>query len=585
MNYLDSNILTVAFKSVKKSNIFIIILITILFSLVSLMFPLLTKNIIQDLENQKLEISSVTFLVSFLILKTVLEAIYTYSLSKLGAKIIQTSRISIYNQIMSYNTGFFDKNHSGKLSSRIINDTEIIKDLITEDIPEVINGTIMIVGTIVIMTWLDWKLTTIILIVIPIIFIFIFPLLKKLDGLGEIQQVEKASFISRTQEIFKNIKTIKSHNAELYEKNTVTNNINNLYNATLKENKILSVISPLLNLLLISGIIIIGIYGIYRVSNESLAFGTLVAFIIYILQIINPITSIGTFWGQYQKAIGSLKNLNQIIDKKNIEHIGYQDFSFNEKIKFNNVSLRINQKNILKNLSFEIKKGQHLTIVGPSGAGKSSIINLLEKFYVPTEGNIYIDNINYGNIKINDLRKKIGLVSQNTSIFNDSVFNNIIYGNEKKDISMQKLEDAIKNARLDSFFNKYDYNSIIGEDGKTISGGEKQRFNIARLFLKNPEIILLDEPTVSLDNKSKGKIESSLEKLTEDKTSIKITHNLEEIEDNDYILFISQGELIGKGMHLELMEENIEYKKFILKNNKELDLYGTKKSSFKITRS
>ncbi|AAO06183.1 ABC transporter (plasmid) [Staphylococcus epidermidis ATCC 12228] len=562
------NILKIAIDNKsKKIYLAVIIIISLIFTLASLYFPLIIKNIITELEKNKVSVFIICYLILFLILRSVMESINEYLIAKLGNIVIKDLQQNIYDRIVNYPISFFDEYNSGDLSSRLVNDTEVIKDLITFHIPKVINGLVMIVGAVCLIVLLDWKLTVLILLISPVIFGIIFPLMKKLENTGEIQQNEISNFISKTQETFKNIRMVKASTAEQSESKSISRYINNLFKVNLYESKVMSLVSPLVNLLLIFGLLIIAGYGAYRIQNDTLTLSTLIAFIIYSFQLMSPISSISSFIGEYHKSNGAFKSLTVILSKdiENAKNTYKYNFKLEDKLIFDNVSLEFKEKKILDNISFKLNKGESLTIIGPSGSGKTTLLNVIEKFYYINSGSITIDGIDINDINTQNLRYNIGLVSQDIPIISGTIKDNLLYGLNNVSITNFEIKDILKSTMLkDLVINQIDgINSYVGESGNRLSGGEKQRINIGRVLLKNPNIILLDEATSNLDNESKSEIINSISEITQDKTVLKITHNMHELKEDEQILFIENGKIIFKGKHGELLKNNERYKKFI----------------------
>ncbi|MEW9137807.1 ABC transporter ATP-binding protein [Bacillus wiedmannii] len=549
----------------KKLLLSTIIIVSILFTVASLVFPLLVKDIVDEFSVNKISLWMIGGLVLFLIAKSIIESVNQYIIAKFGNMIIRDLQKNIYTKMLHFKVDFFDEHHSGELSSRIVNDTEIIKDLITYHIPKLVTGVIMILGGLTLTIILDWKLTIVILIISPFIFGIIFPLMRKTEQTGDRQQKEISVFIAKTQETFKNIKMVKASTAEKHEKSIMYKCIDRLYNANLYESKIFAMVAPLVSLLLILGLLIVVGYGAYRISVGTLSISTLIAFVIYAFQMMTPMSSISGFIGEYHKANGAIKSLNTIMNNNEIEQTSNTKYAFQNEVSFKQVNFGYKDNLILKNITFNIKRGEALTIVGPSGSGKTTLINLLEKFYFPTNGEITIDNVNINQLNTYELRKNIGIVSQGSSLISGTILENLLYGLDEKYIDESIIREALRYANLEEFVEKQKdkLDTNIGESGDKLSGGEKQRLNIARLFLKNPDIILLDEPTSNLDIESRNLVLESIKTLTKGKTVIKVTHNLEEVKPDDNILFLEDGEIVCKGSHERVSEINKRYKEFI----------------------
>ncbi|HDX9529958.1 TPA: ABC transporter ATP-binding protein [Bacillus thuringiensis] len=549
----------------KKLLLSTIIIVSILFTVASLVFPLLVKDIVDEFSVNKISLWMIGGLVLFLVAKSIIESVNQYIIAKFGNMIIRDLQKNIYTKMLHFKVDFFDEHHSGELSSRIVNDTEIIKDLITYHIPKLVTGVIMILGGLTLTIILDWKLTIVILIISPFIFGIIFPLMRKTEQTGDRQQKEISVFIAKTQETFKNIKMVKASTAEKHEKSIMYKCIDRLYNANLYESKIFAMVAPLVSLLLILGLLIVVGYGAYRISVGTLSISTLIAFVIYAFQMMTPMSSISGFIGEYHKANGAIKSLNTIMNNNEIEQTSNTKYAFQNEVSFKQVNFGYKDNLILKNITFNIKRGEALTIVGPSGSGKTTLINLLEKFYFPTNGEIKIDNVNINQLNTYELRKNIGIVSQGSSLISGTILENLLYGLDEKYIDEFNIREALRYANLKEFVEKQKdkLDTNIGESGDKLSGGEKQRLNIARLFLKNPDIILLDEPTSNLDIESRNLVLESIKTLTKGKTVIKVTHNLEEVKPDDNILFLEDGEIVCKGSHERVSEINKRYKEFI----------------------
>jgi subfamily B ATP-binding cassette protein MsbA len=323
-----------------------------------------------------------------------------------------------------------------------------------------------------------------------------------------------------------------------------------------------SPISEFLGVLATSGVLL---YGGNLVLNEFIQPDVFIGYLILFSQLISPFKSISKAVYDSSQGIAALERIEKITlqDQLIKNSPGTpQPISFNKEISFNNVSFKYNQEQVLENISFKIKKGETVAIVGHSGAGKSTIADLLIRFYDVVEGSINIDNVNVKKINLSQLRNLMGVVTQDSILFNDTVINNIAFGVEIE--NSQVLESA-KMANADEFIQNLDekYETFIGDAGNKLSGGEKQRLSIARAIYKNPEILILDEATSSLDTKSEKAVQEALNRLMKNRTSLVIAHRLSTIQNADKIIVLDNGKIVEKGSHKELVAKNSFYKKFI----------------------
>lgn len=533
-------------------------------SITGLVIPLFTGKAVDDFSADNI---TPTFLVVFLIAflsNAFLSGLGIYLMSKIGEKIIFSIREMLWNHIIHLKVSFFDKNESGELMSRITDDTKIINSFVAEKLPNVIPYIITLIGSIIILFILDWKITLIALVSLPVYVLIMIPLGKVVQQISNKTQNEIAHFTGLLGRVLGEMRLVKLSNAEEKEKKNAKDNLLEIYLLGLKDAKIFSIIQPLTSIFTLITIGLILAVGGLRVSDGTITAGTLVSMLFYVIQLTVPLINISTLFTDYQRAIGSSKRIKEIL----LEQTEQIDDSFltfeNGDIQFQHVKFKYSKNNILKNLNFTIEKGTTAAIVGPSGSGKTTILNLIARLYENIEGEILINSTNIHEISLKNWRESIGYVSQDNPMINGTIRDNILYSTNKE-LAEDELIRYSKLANCHSFIENLDsgYDTLVGERGLKLSGGQKQRINIARNFIKNPKILLLDEATASLDSESEKKIQQSLNNLIDGRTTIIIAHRLSTIVKANKILFLDQGEITGEGSHETLMKEHAKYRKFV----------------------
>ncbi|MEK5187240.1 ABC transporter ATP-binding protein [Solibacillus sp. FSL W7-1324] len=533
-------------------------------SITGLVIPLFTGKAVDDFSADNI---TPTFLVVFLIAflsNAFLSGLGIYLMSKIGEKIIFSIREMLWNHIIHLKVSFFDKNESGELMSRITDDTKIINSFVAEKLPNVIPYIITLIGSIIILFILDWKITLIALVSLPVYVLIMIPLGKVVQQISNKTQNEIAHFTGLLGRVLGEMRLVKLSNAEEKEKKNAKDNLLEIYLLGLKDAKIFSIIQPLTSIFTLITIGLILAVGGLRVSDGTITAGTLVSMLFYVIQLTVPLINISTLFTDYQRAIGASKRIKEIL----LEQTEQIDDSFltfeNGDIQFQHVKFKYSKNNILKNLNFTIEKGTTAAIVGPSGSGKTTILNLIARLYENIEGEILINSTNIHEISLKNWRESIGYVSQDNPMINGTIRDNILYSTNKE-LAEDELIRYSKLANCHSFIENLDsgYDTLVGERGLKLSGGQKQRINIARNFIKNPKILLLDEATASLDSESEKKIQQSLNNLIDGRTTIIIAHRLSTIVKANKILFLDQGEITGEGSHETLMKEHAKYRKFV----------------------
>jgi subfamily B ATP-binding cassette protein MsbA len=470
--------------------------------------------------------------------------------------------------LIKSDTKFIESKHSGKYISNLNFDVELIKNVLSINLLNLIKDSLTLFGLLGVMFYQNWKLSLVAIIMIPLASIAAKSLGKRM-GKVSTQAQERSGFLNKhLVEIFKNHKLIKIFQKENFESNRSDELISNLANKVKKINTVYVRSTPIMETLTGIMIAFLIFYSGRLIMSEELEINNFFSFLAAMMLAYQPVRSLATLNIGIQQGISAGKRIIPILDIKNEitnkEECDPIKLSKGE-IVFNNVNfsyLKDAEQKTLKSVNISIEGGKISAFVGHSGAGKSTLLNLIPRFYDPDSGEIKIDNQSIHNVKLKSLRENISIVSQDTTLFDDTVINNIKYAN--LDATDNEVFEAAELAYATEFISKLKdgYNTVIGENGVRLSGGEKQRLSIARAILKKTKIILLDEATSSLDAETESKIQKAINHLTKDKTSLIIAHRLSTILNSDKIFVLDQGQVIDQGNHDDLIKKSIIYKNF-----------------------
>lgn len=529
-----------------------------------LIVPLLTKSLVDQLAASKLEAKIIIFLASVFLLQAISNGLAYYFMSYLGEGIVREIRIRLWRHVLHLPIPYFDKHQSGEILSRITQDTKTVKDLVTQHLITFISGIISIIGAVIILFWIDWQMTLIMLISVPLALAVIMPLGRKMYKVALATQDKMAHLTGDLGRVLTDIRLVKAYHAERKEADSGNRGIMSLFHYGLREAKILAILSPIITFIIMLVLVILIGYGGVRVASGALSSGTLVAIILYMFQIIVPFTQMAAFFTAFQKALGATERIQTILGKTREPSDGkYVEDTENKAITFNNVSFAYETgKQVLHEVSMNVPANKTTAIVGPSGSGKTTIFSLIERFYTPQEGVIYFGETPIHELNLREWRKKISYVAQDSPVMTGTIRENICYGMERK-VTDDELMQATQFANALEFIEKLPdkFDTYIGERGVTLSGGQRQRIAIARAFIRNPEILLLDEATSHLDSSSEAYVQESLEHLMEKRTTIVIAHRLSTIMNADQIVVLEKGKITGIGTHDELYASHSLYKK------------------------
>ena len=484
-----------------------------------------------------------------------------------GEEVKKKLQFDMLKSIINFDTNYIDKKHSGKYISNITYDVGYITNLLSTAVLNLFKDSFTLIGLLTVMFIQNWKLSLVSIIMIPIASYAARSLGKRM-GKVSTQAQEKSGFLTTyLVELFKNHKVIKIFQKEDFETTRANHHLDQLKNKTKKIASVLVRMSPIMEVLTGIMIAVLIFYSGKLIMNNEIGVNNFFSFLAAMMLAYQPVRSLSTLNVVINQGFSAAIRIIPIIDVenkiKNIENAKEIKIK-NSSINFKNISFKYNpsEENVLDNVNLEFEGGQMTALVGHSGSGKSTILNLIPRFYQPHSGDLTIDDQSIYELSLSSLRKNISLVSQETTLFDDTIKNNIKYANENADQS--EIIEVAKLSNCHDFIEKLPnkYETIIGENGVRLSGGEKQRISIARAMLKKSSIILLDEATSSLDSETESKIQEALNTLTKNKTTIVIAHRLSTVLNSNNIYLIDSGKVIDTGKHEELLIKSKLYKNF-----------------------
>ena len=533
----------------------------LLSNLTTLSFPLLIGEMTKVIEGKsKFQINEVTlFFFAILIIQSILSFFRIYTFAQVSEKAMRDVRQTLYAKIITLPIFHFEKRRVGELMSRITSDITQLQDVLSITLAEFFRQIFTLVGGVALITYLSWKLTLFMLATFPLLVISAIVFGKFIRKISKKAQDELANTNIIVEETFQSIQAVKAFTNEKYEVNRYTNSLNKVVNEALKAATLRGGFVSFIIFALFGGIVGVVWYGAQLVAQGDLILADLLTFIFYTAFIGGSVGGLGDIYAQLQKTIGASDRILEILGDPS--EVDIHEKETNAQITFGTIGLQDihfsypsrPSVEILKGISFTIEPGQKIAIVGTSGTGKSTLAQLMMRFYEPSQGKIKMGDYAIQDLSVGDWRKMVALVPQEVLLFGGSIRENIAYG--KPGASEQEIQQAAEQAYakefIESFPEKYD--TLVGERGVKLSGGQRQRIAIARAILKDPKFLILDEATSALDSESEKWVQSALEELMKNRTSLIIAHRLSTIRSADKIIVMESGKIVEMGSHENLM--------------------------------
>ena len=520
--------------------------------------------IFQKIIQENGQIAALRFVCIAAVISIVLKNIFRYLammiLATVRTGVIKNIRDALYHQLIRMHTAYFKRNKKGDLISRLMGDVQEIENSIVDSFTVIFREPLTIIFSFVLLFMMSWQLTAFTLIILPISALIISTIVKKLKKHAAQSQQAMGSILGTIEETITGIKVIKAFNAEANQEQKFqakTKWYSDSLRLMLFRQYSASPVSETLSVTVVAGIMLYG--GSLVLKNDfGLSASEFITYIIVFSQILSPAKAISTAVGNIQRGLVAGERIFEILDaQRPIKDLpnARKLTSFDKEIEFKNVDFTFEDgKQVLKNINFKVEKGKYIALVGPSGGGKSTLSDMIPRFHNPTNGAILIDGHDLRTLQAASIRQFLGVVTQESVLFNDTIYNNIAFGSS--DVSEAAVVQAAKIAHAHDFIleSAEGYQTIIGDQGLKLSGGQRQRLTIARAILHNPAILILDEATSALDSESEKLVQDALQNLLKGRTSIVIAHRLSTIQHADEILVVQQGEIIERGTHEELLQ-------------------------------
>ncbi|SCM83589.1 Lipid A export ATP-binding/permease protein MsbA [uncultured Sporomusa sp.] len=534
----------------------------------NLVLPWIIQNVIDDVLTAK-DMYKLNIIAGGIVAVYLLRGFFffgqNYLMSYIGQRVVIDIREGLYRHFQRLSLSYFEKRQTGSIMSYVTNDVAALQNALVESVIELVTESAILIGSMAAMFYIHWKLALLTLITMPLVAQAINIFGKRLRTASRITQERAADITSVLQETISAVRVIKSFVREEYEIGRFNRENYSNFRAQMKTAQLSATLTPIIEFLGAIGVTLIIWYGGREVIYGNLSSGALIAFLIYVVNITNPIKRLSRVYSNIQRALAAAQRVFDVLDTEpEIKDMpGAKELPrITGRLTFEQVNFSYKPGEMaLADVSLTVEPGQMVAIVGPSGAGKTTIANLIPRFYDPMSGRITIDGYDIKTVTLASLREQIGIVPQETVLFNGSVYENILYGDLKA--GEAAIIAAAKAANAHEFIKGMPegYNTQIGERGSKLSGGQRQRIAIARAILKDPRVLILDEATSALDTESEKLVQDALDKLMVNRTSFVIAHRLSTVQRADIILVMDKGRIIERGIHEQLLTAGGLYSK------------------------
>jgi len=516
--------------------------------------------------------AALQFVCVILIISIFFSNLFKYLLAVISAivkaNVISNLRNSLYHRLVNMHIGFYTEERKGNIMSKVMADVQEVEATVVNSLKALIKEPFMLIGYFIALFFISARLTLITLIILPVSGFIISYIAISLKKKARQSQETIGRISDILDETLSGMRIIKAFNAINFSKNRFQKEVKNYaeFNISMQKRQALaSPTSEFLGVFVVVGVLLIG-GGMILEGESELDAANFIAFIAIYSQLLVPAKALSTAFSNVQRGLASAERIFGIIDLEPAikdKSTAKKLEEFKSALSFKNVSFAYGEEKVLKNININIHKGETVALVGPSGGGKSTMADLIPRFYDPVDGEVQIDGVSLKDLTVESIRAKMGIVSQESILFNDTIFNNIAFG--KPECTLEEVMQAAKVANAHEFISQMEgeYDAKIGERGTKLSGGQRQRISIARAILKNPDILILDEATSALDSESEKLVQDALTNLMKNRTSIVIAHRLSTIQEADKICVMQEGEIIEEGKHDVLMAKGGVYKKLI----------------------
>ncbi|QEA46216.1 ABC transporter ATP-binding protein [Leuconostoc citreum] len=541
------------------------VLIGLVGTAINLVVPKIAANLINTF-SKGIDYHLLLTVIILFILSSALSVVGGALLGFFGQDVVSKLRQKIWAQLMILRVSYFDEVKAGEMSSRLVNDSSQVQELLASKIPSALSAILTVIGAVFMMFTMDWHMSLVVVASVPVAVVLLTPLMLYAGRLSRKRQDAIADFNGSASEVLGEIRLVKSSNAEKQATQSTNGVIGRLYQIGLRETVYDAAMGPIMMMIMMGMVFGLLAFGIYRVSHGAMTIGTLTSFLMYIFNLIGAVPLLGTVFSEMSKAAGATTRIREILREPQ------EDFTAGDSINVEGQTLRAShvdfgyttEENILTDVSFEAKPNTVIAFAGPSGGGKSTIFSLVERFYEPTSGIISIGDSPLNQVNLASWRSQIGFVSQDSAILAGTIRDNLTFG-LSGEYSDEQLWHVLSLAYAKTFVAEMpaQLETQVGERGIKVSGGQRQRLAIARAFLRDPKILMLDEATASLDSQSEAMVQKALERLMANRTTLVIAHRLSTIVGADQIYFIEHGRVSGFGTHQELMSNHPLYREYV----------------------